>query len=70
MLTAEQCFVHIETLSKTGDKKAFELAVAYIDQVPPSEISQLRDKVRELAGSKFTSDVVDILNTRQAYLEG
>lgn len=64
MLTAEQCFVHIETLSKTGDKKAFELAVIYVDQVPPSEISQLRDKVRELPGSKFMSEVLDILDLR------
>jgi hypothetical protein len=64
VLTAEQCFVHIETLSKTGDKKAFELAVIYVDQVPPSEISQLRGKVRELPGSRFTSELLDILDAR------
>jgi len=64
MLTAEQCFVHIETLSKTADKKAFELAVAYIDQVAPSDIGQLRDKVREFPGSKFISEVLDILDAR------
>ena len=70
MLTAEQCFVHIVRLAITGDKKAFELAVTYTDQVPSSEISELRDKVRQELPSRFTSDLLDILNTRQAYLEG
>lgn len=70
MLTAEQCFVHIVRLAKTGDKKAFELAVTYTDQVPPSEIGELRDKVRQELPSRFTGDLLDILNTRQAYLEG
>jgi hypothetical protein len=64
MLTAGQCFIHIETLSKTADKKAFELAVAYINQVPPSDIGQLRDKVRELPGSKFITEVLDVLDAR------
>lgn len=70
MLTAEQCFVHIVRLAMTGNKKAFELAVAYTHRVPPSEINQLRDKVGREAPSSFTSDLLDLLNTRQAYLEG
>jgi hypothetical protein len=68
--TAEQCFVHIVRLAKTGDQKPFELAVAYTDQVPPSEISQLREKVGQELLSRFTSEVLDILDARQAYLEG
>jgi hypothetical protein len=70
MLTAEQCFVHVVRLAMTGDQKAFELAVTYTDQVPPSEISQLRDKVGQESPSRFTSGLLDILDTRQAYLEG
>jgi hypothetical protein len=70
MLTAEHCFIHIVRLAKTGDEKAFELAVTYTDQVPPGEISQLRDKVGQELPSRFTSRLLDILDTRQAYLEG
>jgi hypothetical protein len=70
MLTAEQCFVHIVRLAMTGNKKAFELAVGYTYRVPPSEINQLRDKVGQESPSTFTSDLLDILDTRQAFLEG
>jgi hypothetical protein len=70
MLTAEQCFVHIVRLAMTGNKKAFELAVAYTHRVPPSEINQLRDKVGQELPSRFASELLDILDTRQAYLEG
>jgi hypothetical protein len=70
VLNAEQCFVHIVRLAKTGDKKAFELAVTYTDQVPPNEIRQLRVKVGQEVPSGFTRDLLDILGTRQAYLEG
>ena len=55
----------------TGNKKAFELALAYTHRVPPSEINQLRDKVgQELPSRNFASKLLDILDTRQAYLEG
>jgi hypothetical protein len=70
MLTAEQCFIHIVRLAKTGDERAFELAVTYANQVPPSEIGPLRDKVGQELPSRFTSGLLDILDTRQAYLEG
>ena len=64
MMSSKQCFAHIETLSKTGDSNSFALTVPYVDQVPPSEISQLRDKVRELPESKITSEMLDILDAR------
>jgi hypothetical protein len=57
-------------LAKTGDEKAFELAVTYANQVPPSEIGQLRDKVGQELPSKFINNLLDTLDTRQAYLEG
>jgi hypothetical protein len=70
MLTAEQCFVHIVRLAMTGNGKAFELAVTYTHRVPPSEISELREKVGRELPSRFASDLLDILDARQAYLEG
>jgi hypothetical protein len=67
MMTAKQCFKQLEVLSKTRHQGVFTLAEKYISQVPISDIRQLRDKVRELPPSQFTTDVVDLLNARLAH---